>query len=979
MAGKLALAALLALLAALAAGWLSAHAGDPADGETLAPLTLHLEADNQVCTAGSFTEVRWEISGGATPYAATLNGQPVDTPSGAATIPCGTPLNIPDWLRGIVPPAPVDVGLAVVDASEAEAHKSLRLNRAPPLPAPVAGAGPEAGWTYLTTITAYAHGTGVGVGHVRRYLVRWRADGAAQWNYHTDLTTHRGRYDQVLDYYETGLIGARIAVEVAQVRSFAEQEKPDLLHWSETSYMATASPPTDLTAHATHDTITVSWGPAVEGLAWTTTIGPVGDRDRDRRWLGSDRSTWTQKTAGPGLPYEVSYDELLPDTLYHIRVMLDDNCDSYGWHDLCTPTRFLSVRTAPAPADWLREPRQPQNLRAIERVRDDGILVTWDPPIEGKERAYAVFVHEYGALRLDPVTPVGGVGGRSYVLRLPLDTTYQVIVQHLGVEDEEARVIWEPRPTQERTDAMTLPNWGVEYREPTYAYGQQDPGYEFAVLWDAHHEGERVQVRWLKDGYVMTQSARTSPLTIRTADPGPHPFQLRIQRRNSWSQWSSIQRASAKPPTPPSVEVRERDGMLEAFWTSPETWHRFRSWDPVHKLADQIDGFRAYLYRAGESERVLDVGSSTSAQFPISADGGDYEIHVAAYNETLGEGRAAVQTFSQADGPVLNLSDYEQRAYRSSSCIPYLEEPKLVRWQVEGGAAPYTIKIGENSAFETTDHEGYGRVHCDPEDTRDEAVLEATVVDAYGRTDKTTHTYQIAHPSDDDVAPESAAAYWRDTVEGLALGRIYVETDSFVLRWNRFVGSAATYSTSPGLPLFVVRWREIGQNAWSYRHAADAGSNNCRSDSMNWRLEGLRPDTEYEVQVALDPTSIGIIDTSLLDWSERRSNTPLDWSESRFARTLPATIDARIRQEGADVVVSWRAVPEAQRYVVRLEADGVRWAKRYEPQGNAVEEAVFTAAAAADAVGVLRAEVAITSGISADPGGVEIEDYAYCD
>lgn len=475
----------------------------------------------------------------------------------------------------------------------------------------------------------------------------------------------------------------------------------------------------------------------------------------------------------------------------------------------------------------------------------------------------------------------------------------------------------------------------------------------------------------------MTQSARNPPIIIQTAEPGPHPFQLRIRRHSSWSQWSSIQRASAKPPAPPSVDVREQDGMLEAFWAPPETWHRFHSWDPVYKLTDQIDGFRAYLYRAGEPERVLDVGLSTSAAFPIPADGGEYEVHIAAYNETLGEGRAAVQTFSQADGPTLTLSDYETRAWWSSSCIPYLGEAKHTRWQVERGAAPYTIKIGENSAFETTDHEGYAQLHCDPEDTRDEVVLEATVVDAYGRTDKTTHAYRIAHPSNDDVAPESPAAYWRDTVEGLALGRIYVETDSFVLRWNRFVGSAATYSTSPGLPLFVVRWRDVGHNAWSYRYAADASSNNCRSDSMRWTLEGLTPDTEYEVQVALDPTSIGIIDGSLLDWSERRSNAPLDWSESRFARTLPATIDARIRQEGADVVVSWRAVPEAQVYIVQMEADNVRWAKRYEPQGGATEQAVFVGAAAS--TGRLRADVTITSGISADPGGAEIEDYAYCD
>ena len=111
MARKLALAALVALIAALTAGWLSARAGDPADGEP-APLTLHLEADSRVCTAGSFTEVRWEISGGVEPYEATLNGQSVEAPSGGVTIACGAALDIPDWLRLIVVAASDRCGVA---------------------------------------------------------------------------------------------------------------------------------------------------------------------------------------------------------------------------------------------------------------------------------------------------------------------------------------------------------------------------------------------------------------------------------------------------------------------------------------------------------------------------------------------------------------------------------------------------------------------------------------------------------------------------------------------------------------------------------------------------------------------------------------------------------------------------------------------------------------------------------------------------
>ena len=200
MASRLTVSLLCALLLAVGAGWARAHGDDP-------PLTLALEADSEVCTAGSLTEVRWEISGGAEPYEATLNGQPVDAPSGATTIACGAALDVPDWLRSVVPLSPIDVELVVGDAGGAAARGSLRLNRAPPLPVPIVDGGPGGAHTFRTTIIAHARGVGVGVEHVRRYLVRWRADETAQWNYHTDTAQpHSGRYDQVL-YHETGAIG----------------------------------------------------------------------------------------------------------------------------------------------------------------------------------------------------------------------------------------------------------------------------------------------------------------------------------------------------------------------------------------------------------------------------------------------------------------------------------------------------------------------------------------------------------------------------------------------------------------------------------------------------------------------------------------------------------------------------------------------------------------------------------------------------
>lgn len=956
-----------ALLAALAIGWASARADESSGAESSpAPLEVTFYADAKVCTAGSMMAVHWEISGGAEPYQATLNGEPVDASSNSAPVPCGPAYDIPAWLRGIVQPPPINVDLTVLDAAGSETTHNLTLERAPPLPAPRVHLR-----VYNTcgvnesSVSADAHGIGLGADRSRRYLVRWRPVGLTEWNYdtHTD-ESQADSYDDVFRYDTTGT-GASFAAQVAQVRSLAEQTTPDLLNWSPVAYATTVSPPLDLTARATHDTITISWGPAVEGLVWTAAVSPMDrqDPDRDRRWLGWDRSKWSQSAVGPALSYEASYDGLLPDTLYRVWVGLDHNCYCFGdTEGACAASRGLTVRTAPAPPGWSREPRRPQNVRATAHPGGVGFVVAWDPPLEGEERAYTVTAHEYGTPRPDPITPVGGVGGPSYVVRLPRDTTYEVFVRQLGIEDEEARVIVTPPPTESENidEYMTLPDWHVAHRRPEYSERDRR-GYKFIVTWDTEDRDDTVQVGWLKDGYIMRRSAERPPIAIWAADPGPHSFQLRLRRYGSWSQWSSALRASVPPLSPESLSVRERQGTLVISWSLPVTsWSGYRYADH-NLLLDHIDGFRVYLHRTGSPVRVLDVGTTTNAEFPILADGGEYEVHVASYSDTLGESRATVQTFSQAAGPTLHLSDKLDSWY-SGFCVPSKEMPVVVHWQVLGGAAPYTIRIGANPGFETTDWEGYAELQCDPADTRAETLVEATVTDAYGRTAEATHQYRIVHPNNHAASRE----YWRDWVDGLALGRAYVEKDSIVLRWNRFVGSWLHYAAHPDSPLFIVRWRKIGADHWHYRDAADMVANNCLGGSR-WTLEGLTSSTEYEVQVALDLLSVGILD-----------DEPLDWTESHIARTLPDAIRPTLQRRGSDIIVSWSSITEATDYAVTLHADGVSWWKVYEPLGGALEQAVFVdIPVALDET--LRAEIEVTAAISADQGGPVIEDYAYCD
>lgn len=969
-----------ALLAALVAGWPSARADESNGAESQAdPIEVTFYADAPICTAGSMMAVHWQISGGVEPHQATLNGEPADASSNSAKVPCGPAYDIPAWLRGIVQQPPINVDLTVLDATGSEATHSLTLNRAPPLPAPrVRLRVYNTCGVNESSVRADAHGIGFGADRSRRYLVRWRPVGLTEWNYdtHTD-ESQADSYDDVFRYDTTGT-GASLAAQVAQVRSLAEQATPNLLNWSPTAYATTVSPPLDLTAHATHDTIAISWGPAAEGLTWTAGVSPVDrrERDYDRRWLGWDRSKWSQSAVGPALPYGVSYDGLLPDTLYLVWVGLDHNCYCFGdTEGPCAASRKLTVRTAPAPPGWSREPRRPQNVRATAHPGGVGFVVAWDPPLEGEERAYTVTAHEYGTPRPDPITPMGGVGGPSYVVRLPRDTTYEVFVRQLGIEDEETRVIVTPPPTESENidEYMTLPDWHVEHRRP--AYGEDAPrGYKFVVTWDTEHSGKIVQVRWLHDGHAMTQSAEQPPIVIWTADPGPHPFQLRLRRgeRGPRSRWSPALRVSAKPPPPESLYVREQQGVLIASWPLPPTTPPGYLPDAQDLLRGLIDGFRVYLHRTGEQVRMLDVGMATSAEFPIPADSGEYEIQVASYSDSLGEGRAITQTFSQSVGPTLYMSSaYDDPGhYDTLTCDRVGGVPALASWRIQGGAAPYTIQVDGGPAIVTSDHEGLLEVHCDNEDTQSEVRTEVqtvvTVTDARGRTDRDGIRYIIIDLRDDDGEPISLRESRHRRLPPLALSRFYVQSNSLLLRWNRWNGNVM-WEQDRHLRSFVVRWREIGTQTWRYRAADGARPINCRDSSSKWTLDELAPNTEYEVQIA---TYFGDDDLAQPD--------RLDWTESHIARTLPDAIRPTLQRRGSDILVSWPSITEATDYAVTLHAAGVSWWKVYEPLGGALEQAVFVnVPVALDAE--LRAEVEVTAAISADQGGPVIEDYAYCD
>ena len=69
----------------------------------------------------------------------------------------------------------------------------------------------------------------------------------------------------------------------------------------------------DITARATSQTVHLSWKPELEGIYWRVRICSqslfryCGERDRSA-------------SIGPDSPYEATFDDLIPDTLYQVEI-----------------------------------------------------------------------------------------------------------------------------------------------------------------------------------------------------------------------------------------------------------------------------------------------------------------------------------------------------------------------------------------------------------------------------------------------------------------------------------------------------------------------------------------------------------------------------------------------------------------------------------------------------------------------------------
>ena len=355
-------------------------------------LRIELESSRELCTAGTLTEVSWEISGGTPPYSLQIEGSSVAADADSVRINCGA-LSEAEAVDEDAALAAKRVTAVVTDSRGVRRETVLEVARARALP-PLQSAE-----EYGDTVSAYRGAMGFewhapaapySCRNPNCYAIRWRAVGAEAWAY-APLTHHLGERSLTFGLVRGLADGVVYEAAGAAMRDPIELQTPEALRWTSPLSGTTLTDPTGLTATATHDTVTVRWNRQPSARFWSVDLyGPDGALGQNvERW---DTASWGDPATGV---HEVVFRHLPASTRYEVRV---------GWNVMegYEPTSTkTSVETLPLPPG--REPllRGPQNLRAT--ATHDSITVMWDQPFAAVTDPYWLYLFrgdgEYGASR----------------------------------------------------------------------------------------------------------------------------------------------------------------------------------------------------------------------------------------------------------------------------------------------------------------------------------------------------------------------------------------------------------------------------------------------------------------------------------------------------------------------------------------------------------------------------------------------------
>ena len=286
--------------------------------EFLLPLTLELASSRALCTANTLTELSWIISGGLPPYTLTIDGETVDAEADSQRANCGP---IPADPMGPVPgTTPAKTFRASVTDSQARpvtATDSVQVELAEALSPPT---GIEAASLSVVVGVSWTPkpAPAEGVSSQARFLpqglflVRHRLLDAESWTYEPRAELRFPWWIVLLDEGTRELM-------FAELRAPIEAETPEALDWSEATRAATHAPPENLTATATHNTVTVTWQRQPYALKTWVFVS----LDAQDPYNGS-LTDFVQETGVTG-DASVTFEHLPPDAEFVARVKYGDD------------------------------------------------------------------------------------------------------------------------------------------------------------------------------------------------------------------------------------------------------------------------------------------------------------------------------------------------------------------------------------------------------------------------------------------------------------------------------------------------------------------------------------------------------------------------------------------------------------------------------------------------------------------------------
>lgn len=897
---------LAAIVLAAVAVWMPASA----DGE---PLTLEISVSPRTCTAGSLAVATWLISGGEQPYQLTIDGQTVDADAESATVRCGSSLNdAPAWLSEVV--RHLTVRAEVADAAGAPMVAETTLAPALPLPPPrLVSARVGQSWrdwrhatghVYVKAVESLRRAADAPPPGSRQYFARWREQGAMLWIYgafdwgredHWDPPYRKAPPPGAINtIYGRTFDGARAATpyefQVSRLRDSIEQETPEALRWSPPQTTISAGPPRDVTAHVTRDSATISWKSNFESTEWVVSLTGHPESPDAYRYV---RGPWDERRrAADSTLHTVHFADLIPGRDYTVAL------GQYAHH--VQAEAVFDIRTEGIASEAELAMHRPKITRAD--VVDSTLHIEWLPPAIGPERYYTASAREYGVQdrAVGFITQLGAT--QETIADIKPATTYQVVVATAdghGVRDE--RIIETPLGLPEDRDRRwpIAPRLSVEWVEYLDHGG-------FRVSWEPIDEDEIAQVKWERDGYVMS-SIGTSPILISVDEPGRYAFRARLRLRGGWSSWSGNVHAVTKPLPPRSVHINEQHDSLRI------------EWEPARSLMP-VDGYRIRYEPRGEPEQEFSVREGTAITIPSERSCDEYALRIAAFSDEFGEGPSFLRhagakercrwlgiSFSPAD----------------AACEVDRGAPAVVLWTVTGGVAPFKIAVQGHKPLYTDERLGWIRIYCRADSGEDTRIIPAMITDAAGGSG-TAEVELLAKPT--DRWPGGPHSIEIDELRMISAFRNEVRISWWCNPWiARWIGGS-----EPIPPRALLRWRNAESPEWTYVNATATPKGAKVNNGCHWTWAGLEPGTHYEFQLAawLRPEEL-----DAPEW--------LRWSPLQSVTTLGDAEDLRVSRDQDAVIVTWRAQSHAWAYQVVLRGDDESWWKYYLPNGNDVERAVF--------------------------------------